>query len=60
MKTQHPGSTKYYERKKKMKKDFMESRLEVILLDGANIICTSGCKNPPPVPVEDETGEMGG
>lgn len=42
-----------------MKKDFMESRLEVILLDGANIICTSGCKIqiPPELVGEDETDE---
>ena len=43
-----------------MKKDFMESRLEVILLDAANIICTSSCKNPlpPELAGEDELGEF--
>lgn len=43
-----------------MKKDFMESRLEVILLDGANIICTSGCLHPVQDPGMDELGELGG
>lgn len=41
-----------------MKKVFMESRLDVILLDGANIICTSGCANAVEIPGEDETVEM--
>lgn len=58
MKTQHPGSTKYYERKTKMKKDFMESRLEVILLDGANIICTSSCLHQVMNADTDELEEM--
>lgn len=58
MKTQHPGSTKYYERKTKMKKDFIESRLEVILLDAANIICTSGCAYPVLNADTDELEEM--
>ncbi len=41
-----------------MKKDFIESRLEVILLDAANIICTSGCAYPVLNADTDELEEM--